>query len=103
MALAPRDTRVEFLVRVILAWWRGGQPPVQVSSYVRTPESNRRAGGAARSQHLIGTAIDLVGDWDRRFLEAARREGLVAVDEGDHVHLQLFRAGEQPAGLYPDV
>ena len=59
------------------------------------------------SQHALGTALDLgvrtpteraaavalAGRWSAL--------GLTALDEGDHVHLQLFRAGTQVLSVTP--
>lgn len=63
-----------------------------VSSWIRTPERNKRVGGHPQSQHLTGTACDLVTDQveDKQpLIEAATKLGLVALDEGDHIHIQL--------------
>ena len=92
----------DFANRMLWAWWLAGQPPVQATSYIRTPDENRRVGGAPDSQHLIGTALDVVGPTDllERF---AGQLGLVVVDEGSHVHFQLFPAGvARQIGLFPD-
>jgi len=68
---------------------------VGVSSWFRTPEQNRLATGSAESQHLFGLAMDLVSARDglESVAAAARRAGLVAVPERDHVHVQLFPKG----------
>lgn len=73
-----------------------------VTSWLRTPAVNAAKGGAFLSQHLVGLALDIVprgkftatGDpaWRALMVERAKAAGLVALDEGDHVHLQRFRA-----------
>lgn len=37
-----------------------GARPITVNSWYRDPVSNRRAGGASRSRHLVGDAVDFV-------------------------------------------
>ncbi len=37
-----------------------GGKPIQINSWYRDPVSNRRAGGASRSRHLVGDAVDFV-------------------------------------------
>jgi len=67
-----------------------------LTSWMRTIAQNDRVGGNSASQHLIGTAADFVprGSTTQSELVAALRGvGLIAVDEGDHVHTQLFSAG----------
>lgn len=71
-----------------------GSERVQLVNWWRSREHNARVGGAPRSQHLIGLAADLVAPFSRaRIVQALRSQGLVAVDEGDHVHVQLSPAG----------
>ena len=68
----------------------GVQP--QVTSWYRTPDENAAVGGKPNSLHLVGEAIDLVFGSS---VEAARVQniwrtiGLDAVDEADHLHLEL--------------
>jgi len=78
-------------------------PNWQATSWYRTPGRNFEVGGAARSQHLLAWAADFSGPRDqaRAFVELARRRGLVAVDEGDHVHVQMFPAGVIPDRFFP--
>lgn len=64
----------------------------------RSPASNQRLGGVTHSAHLFFLAVDVILDEpaDRAaFLEDANRLGLLALDEGDHIHLQPldWRAG----------
>jgi len=68
---------------------------VGLSSWFRTPEMNRTAGGSPESQHLFGLAMDLtmapaiLPD----VTSVAQQNGLVAVQERGHVHVQAFPAG----------
>lgn len=71
-----------------------------VTSWWRDAETNARVGGSSTSQHLLGTALDLVGD-PQRIALVAREAGFVVVVEGDHVHVQAWPAGApQRAGLF---
>lgn len=85
-----------FTGAVVFSWRQSGSPGnVIVSSFARTPERNRDVGGKRGSQHLIGTAVDLVnlvgGSMVLSNLAAnAKLVGLVAVPESDHLHLQLW-------------
>jgi len=72
-----------------------------VTSYRRSPARNASVGGKATSQHLTGTAADIVfpGDpsvWPVKAVRrVAQRHGLVLIDERNrpgyrpHLHLQL--------------
>ena len=73
----------------------------QVTSWYRDPLHNRRVGGSAASQHLIGLALDLVVPESGRAAVVAsiRRAGLIAVLERDHVHVQARPAGTSGALL----
>jgi len=70
-------------------------PGLELTSWFRTAADNRTAGGSAESQHLFGLAWDLTASRPilPRLAAAATRQGLVAIQEGDHVHLQLFPKG----------
>ena len=62
-----------------------------VTSYYRTPKHNRAVGGVPHSKHLTAEACDVVLDDPRQLTDAiaaARRAGLVAIPEADHLHLQ---------------
>lgn len=99
------------------AWWQpvvaeflrrlgfvSGGGSFSVSSFVRTRAHNAAVGGDPMSQHLLGTAADLVpDDGDMAGLEAwCRSLGVFGyvLNEGDHVHVQLFPAGTIPAWVY---
>lgn len=68
-----------------------GTGAVQTSWY-RDPLENEAAGGEEHSQHLVGLAIDLVAPDPELVADRARREGLVAIVEPDHVHIQALPA-----------
>lgn len=61
----------------------------------RTQTRNRIKGGSQISQHLIGCAWDLVPDnysgVASQLVTLFTEMGCYAVDEGDHVHVQLAR------------
>lgn len=66
-------------------------PNVKASSFLRSPKHNAEVGGVPNSQHISGTAGDFVvpNDTKPSFIAAARAKGFEAIDEGDHVHLEL--------------
>lgn len=81
--------------------------PFQVTSFIRSRSHNYEVGGVSDSQHLLGTAADLVptsgsladlADW-------ARGSGLFGfvLLEGDHVHVQLYPGGVIPAWIFDAV
>jgi hypothetical protein len=79
--------------------------PLTLTSWGRTISRNRAVGGAARSQHLLWTAADFAGSRSAK-LEAMRRAralGLVALDEGDHLHLQRWPAGSVPESVFAHI
>jgi peptidase M15-like protein len=80
--------------------------PVQVTSWGRTRSHNAAVGGEPSSQHLVWTAMDLVpGDGDMVGLESVARTmgfGFV-LNEGTHVHVQLFPAGLLPQWVYDQI
>lgn len=71
----------------------------RVTSTWRTPEHNRRVGGARNSWHLQGRAIDIARNGSATHSTIAaemRRSGLYlieSIDEGDHSH---FAFGSGP-------
>jgi hypothetical protein len=79
----------EFVTRAVQTF----QPGQMLTSWHRTPESNAAAGGDPESQHLFSLAADIAGPGRDFTAHLARRLGLYAVQEFDHVHLQLFPAG----------
>lgn len=91
-AMGPQG--VQSLVKSLAGQFGG-----QVSSLQRSPADNARVGGVANSQHMAGTAGDVVVPAPQRaaFIAAARAQGLEAIDEGDHVHLELPPRGQQVA------
>jgi len=81
-------------------YWRAvagaqGFRGLTVTSWFRTPEKNRIEGGAEQSQHLFGLAWDLAVPRDslQHLAQHLSAQGLVAVRERDHVHVQAFPAG----------
>ncbi|ALN79510.1 D-Ala-D-Ala carboxypeptidase family metallohydrolase [Lysobacter antibioticus] len=74
-------------------------PGTQITSTLRTPERNAQVGGVPNSQHLRGTAADFTVPPEQRqaFIQAARQQGFEAIDEGDHVHLELPSGARAPA------
>jgi len=70
-------------------------PGLTASSWWRDPESNRLAEGSEESQHLFALGMDLVASPAalREAIVAARGVGLIPVDFGGYVHVQLFPAG----------
>ncbi|MEE8509339.1 MAG: D-Ala-D-Ala carboxypeptidase family metallohydrolase [Myxococcota bacterium] len=97
----------EFILRVIFAAQMlpvGFQ--VQPTSWFRDIAHNARVGGAVRSQHLLGLALDLVvqSSADVGVLDRALHSAdLVVIREPDHVHVQLLQAGILPGSLFRDL
>ena len=76
----------------------GGRPIVIGSAY-RTPAYNRRVGGARKSQHMEGRALDLYpprGWTVTRLLEVVRA---VAADPAS----RIFGIGEYPTFVHFDI
>jgi len=63
------------------------------TSWWRSAARNAAVGGHPYSQHLVGWALDVAGPDQQQFAKRARQLGLIAVQEADHVHVQLFPAG----------
>lgn len=93
MQLVPR---LKFLQRSF--------PNATVTSWYRSNARNISVGGAPRSQHLLAFAADW-GSLDaqdrQQMVTLARAVGMTAIDEGDHVHVQMFPAGVIPARFFP--
>ena len=64
-----------------------------LTSWYRTPDENAAVGGSGESQHLFGIGLDVSGPHLETTKQLARRNGLIAVSEPSHLHLQLFPAG----------
>lgn len=65
---------------------------LSVTSWGRTESRNKMVGGHLRSRHMDWMAVDVVpDDWDKHaeIMEDAGRLGLKAINEGDHIHLQV--------------
>lgn len=95
----------EFINRVNwLSQWAG----FTVSSFGRTVSHNQSVGGVSHSQHLLWTAADLVpvypDDMDslEQTAKATQAFGFV-LNEGDHVHVQLYEAGQIPDWVWSAV
>ena len=87
---------VAFYWRAVTVLFRFGSQ-VGVSSWFRTPDANRDAGGDRESQHLFALAWDVVTPVHLldAVAQVARGAGLIAVPNPREgiVHLQLFPAG----------
>jgi uncharacterized protein YcbK (DUF882 family) len=68
--------------------------PGSVTSWIRSHKRNREVGGSKASWHLAGLAVDIVLDEMEEsnrisMVQRARRIGLDAIDEIDHIHLEV--------------
>jgi hypothetical protein len=74
-------------------------PGAQTTSLYRDPAKNRDVGGVTNSQHMSGTAGDFVVPASAKpaFMAQARALGFEAIDEGDHVHVELPPGAAMPA------
>lgn len=75
-----------FIVRLISALHEE-----EITSWWRSIARNANVGGDPNSQHLLALAVDIRSNRPTSTVQSLRRAGLVAVDEGDHVHAQLFQ------------
>ena len=94
----PLANEVNRRVRLVLDF-SGARP----TSYWRSVRENARVGGALRSQHLLGLAVDSVPGrtWTPTELgNLFNRVGLIGVVEADHVHTQAFPAGSIPRSFF---
>jgi len=75
----------------------------QVTSTTRSPEHNAAVGGVPNSQHIAGTAEDVVVPPAAKggFIEAINNAGLQAIDEGTHIHVQVPGSAQQAAATQP--
>jgi len=64
-----------------------------VTSWWRSVESNRQAGGNVESQHLVGLAFDATAPSLPLLAQALRAAGFRVVEERSHVHAQAYQAG----------
>jgi hypothetical protein len=65
-----------------------------VKSWGRSEKHNHDVGGVADSLHLVWLAMDVEldqGEDKTAFIAAAQRQGLVVVDDGGYLHLQIPR------------
>lgn len=88
---------------VQLAYPIGEDLDVAITSWARSISHNAEVGGVENSQHLIGTAWDIAGPDQLEYAARASQRGLIVLDEGDHVHVQLFRAGIVPQWVYSQI
>lgn len=75
-----------------------------ITSLVRSPEKNKAVNGVANSQHITGTAGDFVVPENQKqaFIAEARSRGYEAIDEGDHIHLELPPGARRPTTTRSD-
>lgn len=83
---------------------KDNHPGTIITSLMRSKEHNRKVHGVVNSQHIGGTAGDYVVPEEEKpsFLADAQSKGFVAIDEGDHIHLQLPK-GAGPAAAIPQA
>jgi hypothetical protein len=90
----------DFTLRLI---WLLAVHPGRVTSWMRSVASNNAAGGLNDSYHLDGCGSDVVLDeraQNSACVATARALDLDAVDEGDHVHVELdYRRRNRPAQI----
>lgn len=80
-------------------------PQAVPTSWWRSERRNLAVGGAPYSQHLLGWAVDFAPPrhQNRELVRLANEIGLVGVDEGDHVHVQMYPAGVIPKTVYVKI
>jgi len=62
-----------------------------ITSWIRTPKHNIEVGGVLKSFHPLGLAVDCTLDNPANtqdLIRDAKRLGLDAIPESDHVHLE---------------
>lgn len=74
----------------------------RLTSWYRSPSDNAREGGAQRSQHQLGLAVDVVFPFYTKAsaIRSLRRAGLTVIEEADHVHVQAYVAGTIPDAAF---
>lgn len=98
-----RKTRARELARLfehIRAIW---SRPISIGSAYRTPEHNRRVGGARHSQHVYGRALDLHPPRGVSVEEFARRIRLLADELCDAGEDLVGGLGYYPWGVHADT
>jgi hypothetical protein len=86
----------DFTVRLI---WLLAVHPGRVSSWMRSVAANNAVGGGEDSYHLDGCGADVVLDdhaHNSACVATAHLLELDAVDEGDHVHVELDHRRRRP-------
>lgn len=90
--IPPSNPLTNVFARLVIAVLKAARVRnVGISSWYRNPAQNAAVGGRRDSLHLVGLAIDLVGDDDElgQVEGIWRAIGFDAVDEGDHLHIEL--------------
>jgi len=75
----------------------------RATSWWRDRVLNADVGGHPQSQHLLGFAVDVAVAQPAAFVAEARAQGLVALDEGTHVHVQAFDRGSIPPSIFDSL
>lgn len=65
----------------------------RLTSWYRWPAENARVGGHPWSQHQVALGTDWATPNTAALVRRFRGQGLIAVDEFDHVHVQAWPAG----------
>lgn len=76
---------------------------VHLASWFRDADRNATVGGHPESQHLYALATDWTGDplALRQFELFVEAHDLVAINEGDHLHIQRFPHGVLASAGFP--
>lgn len=77
-------------------------PEAVPTSWYRSEAQNLAVGGSPYSQHRLAWAADwaLPPGQNRHMVNLALELGMVGVDEGDHVHVQMYPAGVIPKTFF---
>ncbi|MEE8509324.1 MAG: D-Ala-D-Ala carboxypeptidase family metallohydrolase [Myxococcota bacterium] len=110
---APPVPLIRILIRELIAFLTQLSrlqigPSIRITSWWRDAVTNRRVGGHPQSQHLLGLAIDLVGEESelRSIVSQVGQLslGVEAIRETGHLHIQWLPAGQAAsAGLFDRV